>query len=191
MTIDEKAKEYESNIGSQDYVPIEIEEAFKAGAEWMARQGETSESLIWRDEDDKLFVEVFVDENKFKMAENVTIQIRKKSQQTHKMRKMSKHIDADKLIAEIESRMEDCKLPNGKFPTTTNAVRYEELSCIRNLVDSLQQEKTNGTGGIVHHALDAHWIMTDKEQLDTILREFPEGAEVELFICAKKEGEQL
>ena len=35
MTIGENAKEYESNIGSQDYVPIEIEEAFKAGAEWM------------------------------------------------------------------------------------------------------------------------------------------------------------
>lgn len=35
MKIEEKAKEYESNIGSQDYVPIEIEEAFKEGAEWM------------------------------------------------------------------------------------------------------------------------------------------------------------
>lgn len=35
MTIKEKAKEYESNIGSQDYVPTEIEEAFKVGAEWM------------------------------------------------------------------------------------------------------------------------------------------------------------
>lgn len=35
MSIEEKAKEYESNIGSQDYVPIEIEEAFKAGANWM------------------------------------------------------------------------------------------------------------------------------------------------------------
>lgn len=35
MTIEEKAKEYESNIGSQDYVPTEIEEAFKAGSEWM------------------------------------------------------------------------------------------------------------------------------------------------------------
>ena len=34
-TIEERAKEYESNIGSQDYVSIEIEEAFKAGAEWM------------------------------------------------------------------------------------------------------------------------------------------------------------
>ena len=35
MSIEEKAKEYESNIGSQDYVSIEIEEAFKAGANWM------------------------------------------------------------------------------------------------------------------------------------------------------------
>lgn len=35
MTIEEKVKEYESNIGSQDYVSTEIEEAFKAGAEWM------------------------------------------------------------------------------------------------------------------------------------------------------------
>ena len=35
MTIEEKAKEYESNIGSQDYVPAEIEEAFEAGANWM------------------------------------------------------------------------------------------------------------------------------------------------------------
>lgn len=35
MTIEEKAKEYESNIGSQDYVPAEIEEAFIAGSEWM------------------------------------------------------------------------------------------------------------------------------------------------------------
>ena len=34
-SIEEKAKEYESNIGSQDYVPTEIEEAFKAGAKWM------------------------------------------------------------------------------------------------------------------------------------------------------------
>ena len=35
MTIEEKAKEYESNIGSQDYIPTEIEEAFEAGANWM------------------------------------------------------------------------------------------------------------------------------------------------------------
>ena len=35
VTIEERAKEYESNIGSQDYIPTEIEEAFKAGANWM------------------------------------------------------------------------------------------------------------------------------------------------------------
>lgn len=52
-----------------------------------------------------------------------------------------KYIDADKLIAEIESRMEDCKLPDGKFPTTTSIVRYEELSCLRNFISSLQQER--------------------------------------------------
>ena len=37
-TIEERAKEYESNIGSQDYVPTEIEEAFKAGANWMLEE---------------------------------------------------------------------------------------------------------------------------------------------------------
>ena len=37
-SIEEKAKEYESNIGSQDYVPTEIEEAFKAGANWMLEE---------------------------------------------------------------------------------------------------------------------------------------------------------
>lgn len=36
--IEEKAKEYESNIGSQDYVSIEIEEAFKAEANWMLEE---------------------------------------------------------------------------------------------------------------------------------------------------------
>ena len=37
-TIEERAKEYKSNIGSQDYVPTEIEEAFKAGADWMLEE---------------------------------------------------------------------------------------------------------------------------------------------------------
>lgn len=52
-----------------------------------------------------------------------------------------KYIEAEKLIAEIGSRMEDCKLPDGTFPTTTNIVRYEELSCLRNFIDSLQPEQ--------------------------------------------------
>lgn len=44
MTIEEKSKEYESNIGSQDYVPTEIEEAFIAGSEWM--QSELIEKAV-------------------------------------------------------------------------------------------------------------------------------------------------
>ena len=44
MTIEEKAKEYESNIGSQDYVLTEIEEAFIAGLEWM--QSELIEKAV-------------------------------------------------------------------------------------------------------------------------------------------------
>ena len=44
MNIEEKAKEYESNMGSQDYVPTEIEEAFIAGSEWM--QSELIEKAV-------------------------------------------------------------------------------------------------------------------------------------------------
>jgi len=54
---------------------------------------------------------------------------------------MAHYIDADCLKAEIESRMEDCKLPDGRFPTKTNIVRYEELLCLLNFIDSLQQEQ--------------------------------------------------
>lgn len=65
-----------------------------------------------------------------------------------------KYIDADKLIAEIESRMEDCKLPDGKFPTTTNIVRYEELSCLRNFIESLQQEQDMGEVSDGYHTFN-------------------------------------
>lgn len=65
------------------------------------------------------------------------------------------YIDAEKLIAEIESRMEDCKLPNGRFPTTTNAVRYEELSCLRNFIASLHQEQPETKEQISHLE---HWL---------------------------------
>ena len=52
MTIEEKAKEYESNIGSQDYVSIEIEEAFKAGANWMLEK-----AADWKDKQFKEYLE--------------------------------------------------------------------------------------------------------------------------------------
>ena len=55
---------------------------------------------------------------------------------------MSKYIDAERLMAEIDSRMEDCKLLNGRFSSTTNIVRYDELLRLRNLIESLHQEQT-------------------------------------------------
>jgi len=51
---------------------------FKAGAEWHARQGQTFESVVWQDSEDGLYVEADVDESKFKMADNVVIQVIKK-----------------------------------------------------------------------------------------------------------------
>lgn len=52
----------------------------------------------------------------------------------------------------------------------------------------LQHEPAKGIDGVVHHYLNTYWIVTDKKQLATALKVFPEGAEVELFIFAKKEG---
>ena len=52
----------------------------------------------------------------------------------------------------------------------------------------LQHEPAKGIDGVVHHYLNTHWIVTDKKQLATALKVFHEGAEVELFIFAKKEG---
>ena len=51
-TIEERAKEYESNIGSQDYVPTEIEEAFEAGANWMLEK-----AVDWKDKQFKEYLE--------------------------------------------------------------------------------------------------------------------------------------
>lgn len=55
-----------------------LRDAFKTGAEWHARQGQTFESVVWQDSEDGLYVEAFVDESKFKMADNVLIQVIKK-----------------------------------------------------------------------------------------------------------------
>lgn len=69
--------------GTGDYEPpVDMEypreiakDAFKTGVEWHARQGQTFESVVWKDGDDGLYVEAFVDENKFKMADAVRIQV--------------------------------------------------------------------------------------------------------------------
>lgn len=85
--LDEAAKKYghEEPILPEGYNDGDIPlyerwtaDAFKAGAEWHARQGQTFESIVWKDSEDGLYVEAFVDESKFKMADNVLIQVIKK-----------------------------------------------------------------------------------------------------------------
>ena len=66
------------NMGLKCFDHSDLMKQFKAGAEWHARQGQTFESVVWKDSDDGLYVEAFVDENKFKMADNVVIQVTKK-----------------------------------------------------------------------------------------------------------------
>lgn len=47
----------------------------------------------------------------------------------------------EKIKAEIESRMNDCKLPNGKFASSNGIVRFEELQCLLSFIDSLEKEE--------------------------------------------------
>lgn len=51
----------------------------------------------------------------------------------------------------------------------------------------LKQEQPYAIGGVVHHALGAHWVVANQEQLCAHLKQFPEGAEVEILIEARKE----
>ena len=66
------------NLNEKCFNHEDLVKQFKKGAEWHARQGQTFESVVWKDSDDGLYVEAFVDENKFKMADNVVIQVIKK-----------------------------------------------------------------------------------------------------------------
>lgn len=92
-----------------------------------------------------------------------------------------KYIDAEKLITEIERRIEEYNI---------QSLRGAELSDLLSFITDLQQEQARGIDGVVHQALSAHWVVTDQKQLATVLKGFPEGAEVELFIFARKEDEK-
>ena len=65
---------------SEGVANIEVNNAFKAGAEWMARQGETLAGIITK-VGDKLDIEtteyIIPEESEFERGEHVTVQIRK------------------------------------------------------------------------------------------------------------------
>ena len=49
-----------------------------------------------------------------------------------------------------------------------------------------EQEQPEAIGGVVHHALGTHWIVTNRAKLGARLKQFPEGAEIEILIEARK-----
>ena len=111
------------------------------------------------------------------------------------LQKMNKYIDAARLRAELEKRLKNIRdYMNG------NGVRYKspryyeargkESACdaLLSIITSLQQEQMKmPVDGEVHHVLNCHYISTDNTQLCERLREFPEGAKVDIFIFAKED----
>ena len=99
---------------------------------------------------------------------------------------MTTYIDAEKLIAEIERRIDLICTTEGVVQRD-KLQEYETLRDVEDFVTSLQQEQPKGINGVVHHTMCVHWVVPNQKQLDTALKEFPEGSEVELFIVARKE----
>lgn len=92
-----------------------------------------------------------------------------------------KYIDADKLIAEIDSILSACT-------KQTHTGVYNTCHRIKGIITSLQQEPPEGVQGTVHHYGGiAHYVLTNQEQLNARLKQFPNDAEVEIFIEARKE----
>ena len=105
-----------------------------------------------------------------------------------------KYIDAERLIAKVQPYYEDAKC-NARYAaetgTSSDCAKWDKAKAIYeyilHIITSLQQEQAKGIDGVVHHTLNNHWIATDEKQLTTVLKGFPEGTEVKIFICAKKE----
>ena len=77
--LDDAAEKYSENIlANNEDLQDAIEDAFKAGAEWMARQGELFESTVFVNAMGDSYVDGYYLSQKIKEGEKVIIQIRKK-----------------------------------------------------------------------------------------------------------------
>ena len=117
------------------------------------------------------------------------------------MTDMTHYIDADKLKAEIGNRYDN--MLNLAKLDSENANYWngkaDAYRAIYDHIDSLQQEQPRfadaskmkqpgaPVDGEVHHVLNCHYLSPDNTQLCERLREFPEGAKVDIFIFAKEE----
>lgn len=110
---------------------------------------------------------------------------------------MKKYIDADKLKVKIDSFRNSLwkVLPNASnvengelsIRQASDLGAYKALESVIYMIDSLQQEQPEVVEGIVHHYATVHYINTNTKQLNARLKQFPEGAEVEIYI-QRKEG---
>ncbi len=101
---------------------------------------------------------------------------------------MSKYIDADKLMAEIERLKEETPIGICEYDKGEENGRMEVLTSLRSTIISLQQVPPEGVQGTVHHYGGfVPYVVTNQEQLNARLRQFPNDAEVEIFIEARKE----
>ena len=67
---------------------------------------------------------------------------------------------------------------------TRKQERPEAFSCSH---ENDNEPPRAGIEGVVHHYASIHYINTNTEQLNARLKQFPEGAEVEIYI-QRKEG---
>lgn len=99
-----------------------------------------------------------------------------------------KYIDAEKVIAEIERQKDGIGIGLCEYDTGEENGKMEILIGLSSFITSLQQEQPAGVQGTVHHYGGiVHYVVTNQEQLNARLIQFPNDAEVEIFIEARKE----
>lgn len=76
--LDEAAEEYSNNLDYYHYTGDDPAVAFKAGAEWMAGQGETQKHLVINSTAGSPLLWPSCYTNDFKVGDEVIVQIRKK-----------------------------------------------------------------------------------------------------------------
>ena len=61
------------------------------------------------------------------------------------------------------------------------------LKALPGWINPQPKQEQSGVAGVVHHALNTHWVVTDKERVATVLKAFPEGAKVKMIIVGEEE----
>lgn len=85
------------------------------------------------------------------------------------------------IRAEIERRFWDYGTPLHDDEVT------KKVDEILDIIDeTLPEQREAPVDGEVHHVMNCHYVATDNTQLCARLREFPEGAKVDIFIAAKE-----